>query len=787
MGQTMYIPPFSIEEVSDLLGIERIGPTSGASFGVVCPFCGDRRGKMNFCICKDGQVKNTYHCFHCGESGNMLQLYAKLRGLYGTDACKVAYREIRNRLLDVHSSNGNGWDPGQTKIREFTEQSALPVDFAHRDAVYRELLSMLRLSKKHRRDLQNRGLNGEQVSRMGEMGFLSTAPKENKSLARRLIKKGYSLEGVPGFYMDDRGEWMISFYQYNSGILCPVYSENAMIAGFQIRMDEPFKGMKYTWLTSAGKRKGCSSKSPAGFFGSPDADAVYVTEGILKAAVAHLVTGKPFIGNPGVGHYKELKEMLARLKARGVKLVFECYDMDKDMRTDCREDCGEACVSCERYQTRPGANGTNAYTCPKKQKKRDDIRAGCGRLYQTCEELQLKCVRVTWEQDADGYWSGKRKGIDDWQLGILQEQLKQREKQQNADETRKIVINDYGAYKTDQKTGDQIRKLIQAVPKGSYCGSLFVWPEAFFKTKKGGMALMKKSGKVAVAVSIACILAGVFLALQTYLGYIKGREGYQNLADTYTSERADSNADAAADDLDGDGEEAEHPDSDSFDTSTLPEDAPERITIDWESFLKTYPDCVGWIHLPAVELSYPVMQSSDNDYYLHRSPEGGYLYAGSIFMDYQCSPDFSDLNTIIYGHNMRDGSMFAKLKQYNDAEVFLSCPYFWIYTPDGDYLYRIYSVHKAEVGSGAFSLMLSDGEYRSWFLCMLEASEMETEVLAKTEEALAELLSDFYGGSSDAGLSDTDIPFGRTVTLSTCTGISDMRQLVQGCLVGIAD
>lgn len=56
---------FDIGDVSDLLGIRRVGNGRGSSFGVECPFCGDKRGKMNFCISRDGEVKNTYHCYNC--------------------------------------------------------------------------------------------------------------------------------------------------------------------------------------------------------------------------------------------------------------------------------------------------------------------------------------------------------------------------------------------------------------------------------------------------------------------------------------------------------------------------------------------------------------------------------------------------------------------------------------------------------------------------------------------------------------------------------------------------
>ncbi|MCD8074199.1 MAG: CHC2 zinc finger domain-containing protein [Lachnospiraceae bacterium] len=413
----MFIPPFSIADVSDLLGIERVGASSGTSFGVVCPFCGDRRGKMNFCISKDGQVKNTYHCYKCGESGNMLQLYAKLSGLDGADACKQAYRLILDQLTENPLAD-SALESRRNEVRDLAGQSSEMADLQKRDAIYREMLSMLHLEKQHAADLMLRGLTSGQVAAMADLGFKSTAPKEAKSLARRLLKRGFSLDGLPGFYVDDKRDWTLAFYGCNKGILCPAYSVDGKIAGFQIRMDHPFQDRKYTWLSSSGKRKGCSAKSPVGFFGNADDSSVFVTEGILKAAVAHLATGKTFLGNPGVGHYRELRSSLEELKSRHLKLVFEAYDMDKLMRVACENGSEKECQGCE---IRCGGQLPGEIICPHKQKKRDDIRAGCNRLYEACGELSLRCIRLTWEQDADGLWTGKHKGIDDWQLGLQTE------------------------------------------------------------------------------------------------------------------------------------------------------------------------------------------------------------------------------------------------------------------------------------------------------------------------------------------------------------------------------
>lgn len=70
----------------------------------------------------------------------------------------------------------------------------------------------------------------------------------------------------------------------------------------------------------------------------------YVTEGILKAAVAYELTGKTFLGNPSLGHYKEPEVILKEMRSRGLKTVMECYDMDKLMQVDCWENYHEECA-----------------------------------------------------------------------------------------------------------------------------------------------------------------------------------------------------------------------------------------------------------------------------------------------------------------------------------------------------------------------------------------------------------------------------------------------------------
>lgn len=78
-GETDESETFTITDVGVLLGIKRLPGGDEDSYNVVCPFCGDERGKCNFNVIKNGSLMNVYHCFHCGAAGNMLTLYADLK------------------------------------------------------------------------------------------------------------------------------------------------------------------------------------------------------------------------------------------------------------------------------------------------------------------------------------------------------------------------------------------------------------------------------------------------------------------------------------------------------------------------------------------------------------------------------------------------------------------------------------------------------------------------------------------------------------------------------------
>ena len=100
------------------------------------------------------------------------------------------------------------------------------------------------------------------------------------------------------------------------------------------------------------------------------------------------------------------------------------------------------------------------------------------------------------------------------------------------------------------------------------------------------------------------------------------------------------------------------------------EEADETPALDFETLRSLYPDTVAWLSCADTPIDYPVMQASNNDYYLRRLPDGTWNNSGSLFLDYRDPGDFSGALSSIYGHNMKDGSMFACLENYADQEYY---------------------------------------------------------------------------------------------------------------------
>lgn len=185
------------------------------------------------------------------------------------------------------------------------------------------------------------------------------------------------------------------------------------------------------------------------------------------------------------------------------------------------------------------------------------------------------------------------------------------------------------------------------------------------------------------------------------------------------------------------------------------------IDVDWKSLKAINEDIVGWLYIGALDLSYPVVHGEDDDYYLHRTFARKDNFAGSIFVEADNSGDFRDPNTIVYGHNMLNGSMFGSLSDLTSGSEpkYKKDHWFWIMTPNGNFRYRMFSIHVTGVTSDVYTLFNgTDDTFLEWCDSMAEASSVELEEEQFTLHS-------------------------KIVTLSTCTGDSGTRYVVQGIAV----
>lgn len=172
------------------------------------------------------------------------------------------------------------------------------------------------------------------------------------------------------------------------------------------------------------------------------------------------------------------------------------------------------------------------------------------------------------------------------------------------------------------------------------------------------------------------------------------------------------------------------------------------------------PEVIGWIRVGAVNISYPVAQAADNEYYLHRTFKKVDNFAGCIFENCDNSPYFTDQNTIIYGHNMKNGSMFGQLKKFSEQETLDKNPYFWIFTKDFIYQYRIFSSSVVSKIGDPYIVRFSEEDFQKFIDKSIASSEIDC---------------------GDVTVTTND----RIVTLSTCTGNDATRRILQGVLVQI--
>ncbi len=115
------------------------------------------------------------------------------------------------------------------------------------------------------------------------------------------------------------------------------------------------------------------------------------------------------------------------------------------------------------------------------------------------------------------------------------------------------------------------------------------------------------------------------------------------------------------------------------------------ISVDFNILKQKNNDIVGWIYSKDTPINNPILQSKDNSYYLRRLMTKEYNTAGSLFMDFRNNSNMQDNNTIIYGHNMKNGTMFGTIQKYRNQEYYDKHKNMYYFTPEKNYIVRIFT------------------------------------------------------------------------------------------------
>lgn len=165
-------------------------------------------------------------------------------------------------------------------------------------------------------------------------------------------------------------------------------------------------------------------------------------------------------------------------------------------------------------------------------------------------------------------------------------------------------------------------------------------------------------------------------------------------------------------------------------TETATEEQSEVIPVKFEELQAVNPDVYAWITVPGTDIDYPILQhASDNTYYLMHNIDGSYGYPGCIYTENMNSKDFTDNNTVIYGHNMKNGSMFAQLHKFEDPDFFKENREVLIYLPDEVLHYTIFAAHIYDDRHLLYSFDFTDPEvYQKYLDSIFSTRDMSANI-----------------------------------------------------------
>lgn len=235
---------------------------------------------------------------------------------------------------------------------------------------------------------------------------------------------------------------------------------------------------------------------------------------------------------------------------------------------------------------------------------------------------------------------------------------------------------------------------------------------------------------IVLVIAIGVFLFSGYKLYGIFSEYHKGETEYDNIQDLVIQKKTSQDTDG----------------KDSEETTFI---------VDFEKMKEINPETAAWIRFDEPsKISYPVVKGTDNSKYLTTTFEGKKNAAGTLFVDMDNSGNFTDRNTFIYGHNMKNGSMFGQLRKYKTKAFCEEHPYFYIYTPDGkETTYQVFAVSVVKDTSRSYTKQFgTDEEFTDYIKYIRSIAGYKTDVEVGADSKI--------------------------VSLSTCTNVSDDERLL---------
>lgn len=288
------------------------------------------------------------------------------------------------------------------------------------------------------------------------------------------------------------------------------------------------------------------------------------------------------------------------------------------------------------------------------------------------------------------------------------------------------------------------RRQPQAEPRRDDRRAVAVEPDDYRRRRK-------RKTSVPLIILVVILMGGVLFAGgklgSILLNYHRDRSAYNDLADAALAGLAEPNATT---------EPGATPEPEVEVKSEVP------ISVDWDYLHSINTDIIGWLYCPNTMINYPIMQTGDNDYYLHRSYDRQPNVAGALFADYNAGLGAISSNFIVYGHNMKDGSMFATIYDYVTQEFYNQHPIMYLLTPMQNYRIDLISAHIVESTMDNYPGYFEGDEYQNYLNLITSSSFFRSNATVTTDYQL--------------------------ITMSTCDyskNYRDPRFLLQGMMVPV--